>query len=241
MSRITSASATWTLLLALLAVHLATNYKAVRCVALNTLNRQRTNLVFSGFRESGRVSTPKEVSVAERVLERSGVLRWGSAKVGAAETGVRFATILTTTNGRVHSCAGKVTELGTIFRKQKYILYPRGYDPGTGEIRKIEIFFKEGACPKDQVKAWSHALWLAKESLSSPRNNTGNALGTDSPFEILRTTLRQMDDCFEGFMAGLVEAGWNVDTAGIEIYTGYRLSVPGDDDGKEQLDSKKHI
>lgn len=237
MSRITSASATWTLLLALLAVHLATNYKAVRCVALNTLNRQRTNLVFSGFQESGRVSTPKEVSVTERVLERSGVLRWGSTKIGTAETGVRFATILSTTDGRVYSCAGKVTELGTIFRNQKYVLYPRGQNPGTGEIRKVEIFFKEGASPRDQIKAWSHALWLAKES----SNNTGSILDTDSPFEILRTTLRHMDDCFERFMAGLVEAGWNVDTAGIEIHTGYRLSIPGDEDGKEQLDSKKHI
>lgn len=232
-SRITSPLATWTLLLALLATHLATNYKAVRCVALDTLNRQRTSLVFSTFRDTGRVPTPKEASIEERVLERSGVLRWGSNKVGRADAGVRFATIL-----KASSRPGKVTELANIFQKEQYILYPDGGDISKG-MMAIQIFLKDDASSKDQVKAWNHALCLAKES----RRSTGIS-NTDWPYDLLRTTLRQMDDCFEDFMAGLVEAGWDVDTASIETRTGYRLCVLGGDDGSHQdalVDSKKSI
>jgi hypothetical protein len=220
-------------LLALLAIHLATNYKAVRCVALNTLNRQRTSLAFSTFRDTGRVSTPKEVSAQERVLESSGVLRWGCTKIGRADTGVRFATILATATTR----ARKVTELANIFRKEKYILIPNGNTLGKGRTTRIQIFFKEGASSKDQVKAWSHALWLAKKS-QHKRQITG---GDWPPYELLRTTLHQMDECFEGFMAGLVEAGWNVDTASIETGAGYRLCVLGDDEREHRLDFKKAV
>ena len=103
----------------------------------------------------------------------------------------------------------------------------------------IQIFLKDNALSRDQVKAWSHALWLAKASRQSNQISD-----TDwPPYELLRTTLRQMDDWFEDFMDGLVEAGWNVDTATIETRTGYRICVLGGDDRRKHapVDSKKSI
>ena len=50
-SYISSKWATWTAMIILLAIHLGTNYLAVRAVCMQTLNRQRANLVFSGLLE----------------------------------------------------------------------------------------------------------------------------------------------------------------------------------------------
>ncbi|KAK9366918.1 vitamin B6 photo-protection and homoeostasis-domain-containing protein [Lipomyces kononenkoae] len=87
---------TWTMLIILITIHLLANYRAVSSVVMETLNRQRTNIVFAqlmdsmspGMMESDFVNqppvlpslilTPRHVSRQERVLEQDGVLRWGS-------------------------------------------------------------------------------------------------------------------------------------------------------------------
>lgn len=48
-SCVSSKWATWTSLIFLLVIHLATNYLAVFSVCMRTLNRQRANLVFSAI------------------------------------------------------------------------------------------------------------------------------------------------------------------------------------------------
>ncbi|KAL2013795.1 hypothetical protein VTN00DRAFT_1320 [Thermoascus crustaceus] len=48
-SNITTPLATWTALICLLTLHLATNYAAVRAVHMTSLNRQRANIVFSAL------------------------------------------------------------------------------------------------------------------------------------------------------------------------------------------------
>src|ERR1700753_1137715 len=91
-SYISSKWATWAAMIFLLAIHLGTNYLAVRAVCMQTLNRQRANLVFSSLLEqiaSDKTTnrgaktlprlvypTPEEVRLQERVFERDGVLRW---------------------------------------------------------------------------------------------------------------------------------------------------------------------
>src|ERR1700709_2496622 len=84
-SHISTPWATWTAMIALLAIHLGTNYLAVRAVSMRTLNRQRANLVFSALLEDHYTvgkehvkpfPTPEQISIQERVFERDGVLRW---------------------------------------------------------------------------------------------------------------------------------------------------------------------
>lgn len=85
----------WSVLLTLIFIHLYTNYQAVRSVIMTTMNRQRTNLIFSeimGPIEQMRVqdnsvasTTPKDVfrlipsplkvAQRERILEFDGVIR----------------------------------------------------------------------------------------------------------------------------------------------------------------------
>lgn len=223
----------------LLSVHLATNYRAVRCVVLTTLNRQRTNLTFSGFHETGRIPSPKEVSVLERVLERSGVLRWTSTRVGCADAGVRFATILHATAPAKGSSqhARKITDLARIFQNEEYLLDPQTYNLATGECGKIEIFFKESTTSRDQVKGWCHALWLATTSREKLQKR-----GPLSRDVMLAVTLAEVNECFENYWVGLQEAGWNVGSAGIEIRAGYRLRVLSEEDHEtRELVSKKDL
>ena len=88
-SYISSQWATWTAMIALLAIHLSMNYLAVRSVSMRTLNRQRANLVFSNYLDqliefdgqtkgSGNITfpSPEEISIQEKIFARDGVICW---------------------------------------------------------------------------------------------------------------------------------------------------------------------
>ncbi|KAL2810578.1 vitamin B6 photo-protection and homoeostasis-domain-containing protein [Aspergillus granulosus] len=104
-SHITSFTATWLTLLALLTLHLSLNYAAVRSVQMTTLNRQRANIVFSSALSSDtdfallasdqlldqhhpqietgsenqkhlQIPSPADVSKTERIFDASGALKW---------------------------------------------------------------------------------------------------------------------------------------------------------------------
>jgi len=111
-SHITTTLATWSALLILLAIHLCTNYLAVRAVTMRTINRQRANLVFSSYLESSydpssvttrirpenaKTLRPREVSSKERIFERDGVIRWnGSTIIGRCVLGVALKAVFDT-------------------------------------------------------------------------------------------------------------------------------------------------
>ncbi|KAF8245571.1 hypothetical protein K440DRAFT_634152 [Wilcoxina mikolae CBS 423.85] len=233
-SHITSPVATWIALVLLLAVHLATNYKAVSCVAMRTLNRQRTNIVFSWFQETGIVLTPKEVSKRERVLEKSGVLRWGNSVIGFANVGVRFATVLIsliegdgTTGSFDHDASGsrRIQELASIFHKEKYLLWPTttGRRGSSSSLPRVYICLKTGASANDQVRAWSHALNVAKEF--SRRRSRGENDGYYERIGLVQATMDEMGKKFADVAKRLAEKGWDLDTACIETRSGFRVAV----------------
>lgn len=251
-SHITSPVATWIALLSLLAVHLATNYKAVRCVAMRTLNRQRTGIVLSHFHQTGRVLTPKEVSRRERVLELDGVLRWGEHSVfGFGDVGVRFATVLASLmkDGSFDDSASRrwIRELATIFRMQKYILWPatstgRRYLLSASSLPTVYICLKVGATANDQAKAWSHALLVAKELSSRRRrarqsgdkgrdDDDSGMAAVSEKVVVLQTTMAEMDGQFAALASQLVAKGWDPDTACIETGSRFRIAVVDEDTG----------
>ncbi|KAK9455833.1 vitamin B6 photo-protection and homoeostasis-domain-containing protein [Dipodascopsis uninucleata] len=83
---------TWVAISLLISIHLSTNYRAVRAVVMNTLNRHRANIVLSAAIDAtfvsgsesidavppGAIPTPASVSRSETILEPDGVLRWGA-------------------------------------------------------------------------------------------------------------------------------------------------------------------
>lgn len=190
---------------------------------MRTLNRQRASIVYSWFWESGMVLTPNETARREAVLERSGVLRWADLSVmGFAEVGVQFATVLTSL---APGWAGsfdqrrRIQQLASIFHMQQYMLWPtrkHGHP-------KVYICLKTGATANDQVKAWCHALSVAKELRDEKGDDDEKRY--ERKIGILRATMDEMNRSFPGFASKLATKGWDLKTACIETCSGYRITV----------------
>ncbi|KAH7085087.1 vitamin B6 photo-protection and homoeostasis-domain-containing protein [Paraphoma chrysanthemicola] len=215
---------TWTVLIALLSIHLATNYAAVRAVSMRCLNRQRANIVFSHLLQHGVVLTPSDVSQRERVFERDGVLRRADDSVaGYCKIGVPLDLLLNRI-GRRHKRtesldlhAVQLSELVDIFESEAYMLWFTDAD------YEALIVLKEGCTPIDQFKAWAHALLLA----SKVRGSGGKPEDDDaSPMAVrlaeMRRTLRDTRDLFAKYTEVLKQRGWDLETTALETRAGVR-------------------
>ncbi|PGH07835.1 hypothetical protein GX51_01545 [Blastomyces parvus] len=242
-SHISTPFATWATLLFLLLVHLSTNYAAVRSVNMTTLNRQRANIVFSTLFEDGSVLTPKQASKCERIFERDGVLRWkaSTATLGSCRIGVSFQELLSGSRGaRVNSIRDvsiDIHRLLHLFENEEYILW---FNPSDN---KGTIVLKSSAAPLSQLKAWSHALMVATRVASlrregkaadnstrrdQQRNEDGsiaNLVDQDTIFSILESTLHTHSTSFNGQIAMLKDAGWDVDTPSLETRPARRFQI----------------
>lgn len=145
-SYIATPVATWITLLALLSVHLALNYQAVRAVQMTTLNRQRANIVFSAILGSDpdvpfilhhhnpkqeqqepnhnwKILTPAQTSTKEHILEPDGLVKWHSSStsstLGTARIGISMHEYLCTPGADTASLFPTLT---TIFANEAYIL-----------------------------------------------------------------------------------------------------------------------
>jgi Vitamin B6 photo-protection and homoeostasis len=224
-SNITSAFATWTWLLMLLAVHLSTNYAAVRSVTMRTLNRQRANIVFSALMEGERLLTPEDASKQEFVFEKDGVLRWqGRKTLGTCEIGLAFRDMLQAIGGQVTSQTGSFKHLSIslsslldIFVTEQYILW---FNPVT---EKAVIALKDRATTISQLKAWSHALRVAR--ICSKAKMRKMDLSPQAIVKILEDTQRTHNITFERHIKQLEDAGWNTSTAALETNPGRRICV----------------
>jgi hypothetical protein len=214
---ITSTEASWVAVVVLLAIHLVTNYKAVRCVEMRTLNRHRANILFSTYRDSGIVLTPRELSCRERILERDGVLRWGSLGVlGHARVGVKFSAVLAAAGGSGITVDG----FAEMFSAQKYILWPSMTRNWVGYRRlMIHISLLKGATTEDQLKAWFHALILSRALALDPEANLGTA-----EKQVLAAMV-EADSCFAHAAKLFSAKGWDLHTACIETTSGFRIAL----------------
>lgn len=224
-SHITSPMSTWSCLILLLSVHLAMNYAAVRAVRMQTLNRQRANIVLSRLWESGQILSPKEVCEQERIFEYDGVLRWNDGPVLAmAEIGASFHT-LANAIGRTHGTTGSIVFLSNnlsrlmdVFQQEEYILW---YDRGQAVV---SIGLKDGVSTASQLKAWGHSLLISHRHRST--GATGRAKSdAEEPLPILATTLHELSFRWERDMTSLRQAGWDLDSASLETTSSTRLRL----------------
>ncbi|KAF2656811.1 DUF647-domain-containing protein, partial [Lophiostoma macrostomum CBS 122681] len=224
-SWISSPMATWSTLIALLSIHLAMNYAAVTAVSMQTLNRQRANIVLSRVLQNGQVLRPNDVSKQERVFERDGVLRWADDhRLGHCSIGVTLGSLMRSL-GPQHGRTGsvdmqtiKLSELMLVFRDEAYILW---FDRSKSQFEAM-IALKQDCTPVDQLKAWAHALVLAQRLRSrakaSPREK-------DDGLEDLRSSLDEVRRTFDTLVEGLKGAGWDLEIAALETRAGTRVVV----------------
>lgn len=252
-SHITSDIATWCTLILLLVIHLATNYAAVRAVSMQSLNRQRANILFSHILQHGIVLSPKEVSARERIFERGGVLRWADDEVlGKCRIGTSLSELLgrigrrDKLSGSLAFCSSgadgesevDVFDLLSIFEAEDYVLWASG---GPAAYEAV-IVLKAGCGPIDQLRAWAHALLVAERRQrggdgGGTRGGLGGkpdcvvASGSDKAaarnglMGELRDTLYEVRRMFDKYGDEMRAKGWHLDVAALETKAGMRLQI----------------
>jgi len=224
----------------LLAIHLGTNYLAVRAVCMQTLNRQRANLVFSSLLEQldndetnynndrnlSREDlprfvcpSPEEVRLQERVFERDGVLRWKGEILGYCKLGVELKVVLgcfgrpdSMTGSHTGSQLHEFSKLSDIFKDGGYIVW---YD----EVRRtFLVVLEEGAGPVTMLKAWTFALHCAKYGKIHESGSVIEAL------ERTRSHLARVEDD----MIQQVAKKWDLEVSAMETHSGTRIRMIND-------------
>ncbi|KAL5120508.1 hypothetical protein ACEQ8H_001526 [Pleosporales sp. CAS-2024a] len=227
-SWVSSPIATWSVLTALLSIHLATNYAAVRSVSMRYLNRQRANIVFGSLFHNGLVPSPAEAAQRERIFERDGVLRWVDGTiVGHCTLGVPLQVLLSRMSHdgkRTASSSLQVidlTDLVRLFAGQRYMLWFSNHE--------ATVVLKEGCTPLDQLKAWAHALLVAQEQRDDgpPHQLKDDASLKLGRLDTIKRTLEEVDQVFVKYTGLLEQSGWDVNTAALETRGGARSQVDG--------------
>lgn len=203
---------------------MATNYLAVRAVCMTSLNRQRANIVFSTLFYEDRVPSVEEVSQKERIFERDGILRWKSSSttLGYAKIGGTLKDLLLTSSTSTDRKTSLQTPdidmlaLVSLFEKEQYILW---FDRTR---KRATIVLKCEVSPISQLKAWSHALIVARRVDSSSNADVDTQR---TMLDILESTLEQHSENFDEQISRLKEAGWDLETASLETSPGMRVEI----------------
>ncbi|KAF2833688.1 DUF647-domain-containing protein [Ophiobolus disseminans] len=220
---------TWSVLIALLSLHLAMNYAAVKAVSMRCLNRQRANKVFSNMFQHGRILSPTDVSQHERIFERDGVLRCADETiVGYCRIGVSLHLLLSRM-GQRHKRTGsldlhaiKLPELMDVFANEAYLLWFADTD------YEALIVLKEGCTPLDQLKAWAHALLLAQRAqgrVVERQPDIDDASTVHTRLAMLGKTLEEAKEAFAKYAKVLEQKGWDLDVAALETCAGSRIQL----------------
>jgi hypothetical protein len=218
--------ATWSTLIALLSIHLATNYAAVNSVNMHSLNRQRANIVLSSLLHDGRILTPAGVSARERIFERDGALRWTDGSVlGHCRIGVPLETMLHYMGHR-HKRSGAIdlqdlslAELVRLYQDEAYLLWSCGSE--------AVIVLKQDCTPLDQLKAWAQALLLARKGTMRTKLRDAQHDTSGGRLAEFRSSLEEAQKLFTAYETKLRDAGWDLDVAVLETRAGVRIQVEG--------------
>ena len=191
---------------------------------MRTLNRQRANIVFSHFTETGRILLPGEVSREERIFERDGVLRWRSSSVlGSCKIGSPLVQLLQSI-GKYHPRTDSlktfdisIRTLLETFQDEHYLLW---FDPSS---KRAVICLKKGENARAQLKAWTHALLLARE-INDQHPAEKIAQSSDKNIiEAIRKTLQVHSHRSLDFFEQLGKLGWLIETPALETRPGQRI------------------
>jgi len=217
-SRVTSPSATWSLLVLLLVIHLFTNYLAVRSVTMDSLNRQRTNIVYAHYRATGKVLTPLEVARKERIFATGSILSsQGGAVLGSCQIGMGLEGLFPTPNHpEMYSWTQGVLR---VFALEEYLLWVNSTS-FTSPSRyhsciSLTISLTRESKTPDHLKAWIHAIELAHLI-----NEAGSLSSrTDETLKYLERSLEAVNSTYSQLLSTLALVGW-------DIHNGALLTTP---------------
>ncbi|GAB2214494.1 hypothetical protein Droror1_Dr00018845 [Drosera rotundifolia] len=148
--------ATWICFLTLTMFHMYANYKAVRSLALNNLNFERTSILLQHYMETGQVMSPKHVSQQEHVLPVWTCL-WSSKASDFTYTrvhlGVKVSSVAT------HDMMDLINSAGFYYKKANYLLLEKK--------GRVSIITHKDSTSADIIQSFIHALVMANLSVEN--------------------------------------------------------------------------
>ncbi|KAJ6910249.1 protein root UVB sensitive 3 [Populus alba x Populus x berolinensis] len=175
--------AIWFSFLSLTVFHMYANYRAVGCLALTSLNIERSAILFQHFMETGQVLSPEQVSRMEHVLP-TWITSWSSKKVKLLHANVRLGVRVSSLDHQEMKEALLSAE--SHYLKAKYLLVER---KGI-----IDVIMHKNSTASDVLQSFIHALVMAKLMQKS----TSVYLESQS----------WMDKHYEVFLQKLSSLGW---------------------------------
>jgi hypothetical protein len=183
----------WVVFLALTLVHVWANWVGVCLLRLRSLNRERTERALPPYYELKRgVRSPEDMN--ESLVSSV----WKIFIPGLHLNG-RLTELLAHQPSEAH--------LDYFIRTHKrYVLTitPR---------RQVCVCLLQGATNRDELQAFTHALWISQVLRREPSFQTATARE-----ELVQTVGQHLDERFPKLYQGLQEAGWDVDG---RLYLGF--------------------
>ncbi|CAN0896405.1 Protein root UVB sensitive 3 [Linum grandiflorum] len=175
--------AIWLCFLSLTVFHMYANYRAVRCLALNSLNMERSSILLQHFMKTGHVLSPEQVSRMEHILPL-----WTTPRISEEFKLLHSRVLLGVRISSLHQneVVNQLHSSGSHYRKAKYLLLERN-----GMINTI---VHKDANASDILQSFIHALVLA--------DHVG---GTSS---LHLESQSWMDKQYETFIQKLSSSGW---------------------------------
>ncbi|MBA0805658.1 hypothetical protein Gohar_005153 [Gossypium harknessii] len=187
LARITTGNpvAIWFSFLSLTMFHMYANYKAVRCLTLDSLNFERSSILLQHFIESGQVLSPKQVSTMEHVLPLWTTLRL-SKSAKPLHTNVKLGLRVSTLDHSEIPFIDIVANSSYIVTLAKYLLVER---KGT-----VSVVVHKDSTAEDILKSYIHALVMVNLTVEQK--------------SLHLECQSWMDKHYESFVQKLKLAGW---------------------------------
>ncbi|MCO5555262.1 hypothetical protein L7F22_008806 [Adiantum nelumboides] len=175
--------AIWLCFLALTGFHMFANYKAVRCLHLTSLNKDRTRIVLQAYLETEKVLTPSDVSSREVLLPWFSTMKLSSSHHERVVMGAKISMI---------DSGGwkRLPQIVQRYAKGTYMIYPHE--------GRIFVILHRCASREDHLKSYIHALVAA------------SLLGSFDADEVESNSCVWMENNFSVFLSELDASGWNV-------------------------------
>lgn len=237
-----TAESTYVVVCILLAGHLLANYVAVRAIVMRSLNRQRTNLLWSAYREhtgesgvcmlvvpilkvhlsdkgpSKRVLSREEVAKREFLFGRgNALLKSGSGTAnisGYAKIGSSFGDIIPAHVGSLTEGSLWTTRLLELFEKENFVVWI-DTQPSFGSAFFSSLPQFHILLKEGHTPADHVKAWAFACDLAMLSNlNTYCQSGT-TLIEKMQGVKEEFDVAYETFVKDIKHVGWDVDTSAL--------------------------
>lgn len=178
--------AIWFSFLSLTMFHMYANYKAVRCLSLDTLNDERSSLLLQHFMKTGQVLSAETVSKEEHVLPLW-LNPWSSKKFNCLHSRIQLGVKVSSLNHV--QMMDLFRYAGSYYKKAKYLLLENK--------GMISIVMHKDSTPVEVLQSYMHALVMANISDKSTSRHVESC--------------SWMDKYYKDFIKELQTSGWKTE------------------------------